>query len=66
MGGLRVPCAAYQSKRDELVMNCSKRVLERSGVMQIHELQESTHFYYAPGDQKTVQAYFLDRIKETA
>lgn len=63
---LSVPCVAYQSRRDELVRNKSKRVLERSGVMQVHELSESTHFYYAPEDQITVREVFLNKMNGTA
>lgn len=62
MGGLKVPCVAYQSQKDELVMNLSRKVLERSGVVEVHNLLDSTHFYYAPEDRKTVQADFLERI----
>lgn len=70
MGGLRVPCVAWQSKKDELVSNSSARVLRKSGVMEIHELEHSSHFYYAPEDLKILQKDFLKYIdyieKETA
>lgn len=64
MKGLTVPCVAYQSEKDELVMNCSRKVLVRSGVMEVHDLMNSTHFYYHPDDQKIVQADFRKRCKE--
>lgn len=62
MDGLKVPCVAYQSQKDELVMNLSRKVLEKSGVVEVHNLADSTHFYYAPEDQKTVQGDFWERI----
>lgn len=65
MGQLRVPCVSYQSQRDELVANRTRRVLEKSGVMEVHNLLKSTHFYYHTDDQKTVRADFEKRIKET-
>lgn len=65
MSNLNVPCTAYQSQRDELVANFTRKVLERSGVMDVHNLQQSSHFYYHPDDQKIVRADFLKKIKET-
>lgn len=62
---LLVPCTAYQSRRDELVADCTYRVLERSGKMELHKLTHSTHFYYHPDDQKTIREDFLKHIKET-
>ena len=62
---LNVPCLAYQSQRDELVANCTYRVLDRSGKMQLHMLHHSTHFYYHPDDQQMIRNDFLKRIKET-
>lgn len=64
MCDLKVPCVAYQSQHDELVMNLTRRVLERSGVMEVHNLMNSTHFFYAPEDQKRVLADFAARIKK--
>ena len=61
---LTVPCVAYQSQRDELVTNLTRSVLERSGVMQVHNLPDSTHFYYAPRDKETVLNDFSERIKK--
>lgn len=65
MKDLSVPCMAYQSQRDELVANCTRKVLEKSGVMSVHNLENSTHFYYHPDDQKTVRSDFEKIIKET-
>lgn len=64
MGELAVPCVAYQSRKDELVMNWSRKILERSGVMEVHVLLNSTHFYYHPDDQRCVRADFERRCKE--
>lgn len=65
MGDLSVPCTAYQSQRDELVTNCTRKVLEKSGVMRVHNLRQSTHFYYHPDDQIIVRSDFERQIKET-
>lgn len=65
MGQLDVPCTAYQSQRDELVANRTRKVLETYGVMTVYNLQHSTHFYYHPDDQVIVRADFAKKIKET-
>lgn len=56
--GLCVPAVAYQSEKDELVANVSRRILEKSGKLRVLNLLRSTHFYYHPEDVKTVQADF--------
>lgn len=64
MGNLTVPCVAWQSEKDELVSNFSRRVLEKSGVMEVNNLPESSHFYYHPADRETVCADFFVRISK--
>lgn len=64
MDGLPVPCDAWQSRRDDLVSNLSSKVLRKSGVIEVHELPNSTHFYYAPGDKARVCDAFQDEIKK--
>jgi len=65
MDGLTVPCVAYQSQWDELVTNLTRRVLERSGVMEVHNLLHSTHFFYAPEDTESLLTDFSERIKKS-
>lgn len=65
MGKLSVPCTAYQSQRDELVANRTRKLLEKSGVMMVHNLPSSTHFYYHRDDQMVVRSDFERQIKET-
>lgn len=65
MPKLRVPCTAYQSQIDELVANRTRKVLERSGVMTVHNLLHSSHFYYHPEDQMMILHDFAAQIKET-
>lgn len=65
MEKLSVPCTAYQSQHDELVANRTRKLLEKSGVMEVHNLPCSTHFYYHPDDQKIVRRDFERQIKET-
>ena len=64
MGNLTVPCVSWQSKKDELVSNFSTPVLQKSGVMEVHELENSTHFYYAPEDMALLQSEFQKCIKK--
>lgn len=63
MGKLTVPCVAWQSEKDELVSNFSRRVLEKSGVVEVHNLLKSSHFYYYPEDAETVRTDFVKRIQ---
>lgn len=63
VGNLRVPCVAYQSQRDELVSNRSRKILEKSGRVEVHHLLGSTHFYYSPEDMETVCKRFCEIIK---
>lgn len=58
LAGLRVPCSAFQSHRDELVSNRSRRVLERFPQIEIHDLYDSSHFYYTDSDRNTVVCAF--------
>ena len=63
VGDLRVPCVAYQSQRDELVSNRSRKILEKSGRVEVHNLLGSTHFYYSSEDIETVRNRFEEVIK---
>jgi len=58
MSSLTTPCVAWQSRRDELVMRHSRKVLERAGTLTVNELAGSTHFYYCPEDQQTLLREF--------
>lgn len=55
---LHIPCTVFQSRRDELVTNCSRKVLERFPQIEIRDLYDSTHFYYTDADRETVVAAF--------
>lgn len=63
LSGLRVPCIAWQSERDELVSSRSVSVLRQSGTVQVHELKSSTHFYYAPEDAEAVLQSFREACR---
>lgn len=65
MGQLKIPCVALQSRRDEMVRNCSSNVLIRSGIT-VCDLPRSTHFYYDPEDQQTIFREFDAYIKQKA
>lgn len=64
MDALSVPCVAWQSKKDELVSNFSTSVLRKNGVMEVYELDGSTHFYYAPEDLAEIRSDFQARLKK--
>jgi len=65
LGKLKVPCVAWQSRHDDLVSNRSTPILRKSGTIEVHELLDSTHFYYPPADSERVQRafkeYFMDK-----
>lgn len=58
---LTVPCVAYQSKKDELVSNFTRGVLERSAVVDVVDLWNSTHCYYDPADAEILRSDFRKR-----
>ena len=62
---LKIPCIAFQSRRDELVSCRSCSILRDSGRVELHGLRDSTHFYYTQEDVEAVQKRFLEEI-ETA
>ena len=64
IGDIRVPCTAWQSGKDELVCNSAAGVLRKCGITTIRELPDSTHFYYAPGDQMRLCEAFENEIKK--
>ena len=66
MDNLSVPCIAFQSRKDDLVSNFTAPVLRKSGVMEVRELPESTHFYYAPWELKAVVREFEKQIKKVS
>lgn len=61
--GLAVPVVAYQSKRDEMVSVRSQRLLERCGKVQVHQLIESTHFYYNPEEIEIIRKTMADLLQ---
>lgn len=64
LGKLTVPAVAWQSRKDDLVSNLSAAVLRKSGVMEVRELPDSTHFYYAPEDVRQIRKEFLHCFKQ--
>lgn len=58
MDNLQIPCVAWQSELDELVMNRSYRVLKKHGIAQVHNLPRSSHFYYDSEDKERVLSDF--------
>lgn len=67
MGGLTIPCTAWQSHKDELVTNCSRKVMERFPQIEIHDLYDSSHFFYTNADREAVTNAFkvlCEKIKK--
>lgn len=60
---LQVPCIAWQSEKDELVSTRSAKLLQNSGRVQVYNLPNSTHFYYAPGDADKIGKSFQDACR---
>ena len=65
LSSLSVPCAAYQSARDEMVSRRSTQVLGKNHHIRVTELPSSSHFYYAPGDQELLRNAFSDFVQRT-
>ena len=63
LSDLKVPCVAYQSRKDELVTNFTAPILRKSGVMEVHELEKSTHFYYTQEDKAKICKDFVQRLE---
>lgn len=61
---LKVPCVAYQSRKDELVTNFTAPILRKSGVMEVHELPKSSHFYYTEQDKAKISEDFTRRLAQ--
>jgi hypothetical protein len=65
LAALKVPCIAFQSGKDELVMNLSTRILKGCKAIKVRDLPASGHYYYAPEDQKNIIEEFRKLIKNT-
>ena len=59
---VKIPCAAYQSLRDEMVSNRAASILEQNPVISIFALEHSSHFYYEKNDLVLVTQHFIDFI----
>lgn len=61
---ITVPAIAYQSEKDELVANKSRKLLEKCGRVEVHNLLKSTHFYYHPQDVEVVRQAFTAALQK--
>jgi carboxylesterase len=64
LSDLKVPCVAYQSRKDELVTNFTAPILRKSGVMEVCELPKSSHFYYTEEDKAKICEDFTRRLAQ--
>lgn len=55
---ITVPCFAYQSQRDELVANRSRKILAQNIAIKVYNMTGSTHYYYGPEDKASVRETF--------
>ena len=58
MEGLALPCCAFQSAYDELVLKRSDILLQRHPTIETAVLRDSGHFYYAPADLTQIKQRF--------
>ena len=64
MGELSVSTVAFQSHKDELVTNRSRKVLEKIPQIRIQDLFDSSHFYYTQEDREIVISAFHSLCEE--
>ena len=64
LDGLKSECCCYQSRKDELVLSRSEKILEKNSMTRITRLNGSSHFYYCPKDRERVLEDFEKWIKE--
>lgn len=57
---LCVPCIAWQSEKDEMVSRRAGKLLRESGRIEVHDLPESTHFYYSQDDATAIKLSFIN------
>lgn len=55
---LRAPCIAWQSDKDEMVSGRAGKLLHKSGRVEVHHLQNSTHFYYPHEETEVILESF--------
>lgn len=60
---ISVPCAAFQSKQDEMVGRSAVELLRENPRLQVHEMPSSTHFYFAPEDLAWMLRSYVQFLK---
>lgn len=60
---ITVPCVALQSRQDEMVSRSAAELLRENPDIQVHEMPNSTHFYYAPEDLEQMLQCFSQFLK---
>ena len=59
---LTVPAVAYQSMRDEMVSDRSRKLLLQAETVQVRVFSKSTHFYCHPEDIARVRDVFTEQL----
>lgn len=60
---LHTPTVAFQSKKDELVSNATRKALRRYPQIDVRILETSSHFWYSETDRRLLQTEFRERIQ---
>ena len=63
---LQTPCAAYQSRLDEMVSPRSIPYLKKHAPFPVHVLENSSHTYYDPTDEAYLQEEFVRFLNNNA
>lgn len=57
-----MPYQIIHSRKDELVSDRTVPALRRKGLVQLKELEYSTHFYYIPGEKEEIVTAFREML----
>lgn len=63
---LQTPCAAYQSRQDEMVSRRSIPYLQKHAPFPIYVLERSSHTYYDPAELEFLQQEFVRFLNKNA
>jgi len=64
IAGLKTPCVAIQSARDELVSRRSAKLIAGNPDIRLTELPSSGHFYFPDGDLQRIQNVITEMCRE--
>ena len=56
---VKIPCVAHQSRKDEMVSQSTKTILEKNPMISVVDLKKSGHYYYEKNDFAVVKENFM-------